>query len=120
MEESILVTIKKLLGIDENYDAFDLDILTHINSCLFTLSQLGVGYKNKGFVVTGKNETWSDFLSDISNYQGVKTYIYLKVKLIFDPPTSSFVIEAMNGQIKELEWRLNLEAEEGGDADGIQ
>lgn len=111
MEESILRTIKKLLLISEEDPAFDLDILVHINSAIMTLRQLGVG-PSSGFSVTGDSETWYDFLSgNVGLYQQVKTYIYLKVKLIFDPPPSSSVLEAYQAEIAELEWRLNIQAE---------
>lgn len=74
------------------------------------LRQLGVGPEN-GFSITGKTETWTDFTSDIDQLESIKTYIYMRVKLIFDPPQTSFVIEAMNKQIAELEWRLNVEVD---------
>lgn len=109
--DSILQSIKKLLGLDENYDAFDDDVIMHINSVLMILTQLGVGPKN-GFSITGEEETWGDYLGeDISKLSAVKTYVYLKVKTMFDPTSSSVVNEATKEMLKELEWRLNSEIE---------
>jgi len=109
--DSILQSIKKLLGLDENYDAFDDDVMMHINSVLMILTQLGVGPKN-GFSITGEEETWEDYLGeDISKLSAVKTYVYLKVKTMFDPTSSSVVNEATKEMLKELEWRLNSEIE---------
>lgn len=110
MNDSILTSIKKMLGMTEDYEHFDQDIIIHINSVFMILRQLGVGPEN-GFSITGKTETWTDFTSDIDQLESIKTYIYMRVKLIFDPPQSSFVIEAMNKQIAEFEWRLNVEVD---------
>lgn len=109
--ESILQSIKKLLGMAEDYTAFDADIIIHINSAFMILNQLGVGPAN-GFSISDENAVWSDYLPENNkNFEAVKTYVYLKVRLIFDPPMSSAVIEAMRQMISELEWRLNVEAE---------
>ena len=108
--ESILTSIKKLLGITEEYDQFDPDIIMHINSVFMILTQLGVG-PAEGFSIEDDTSVWSDFIQDIKKLESVKTYIYLKVKLAFDPPLSSPVIESMNRLINELEWRLNVAAE---------
>lgn len=108
--ESILTSIKKLLGIDEEYDHFDPDVIMHINSVFMILNQLGVG-PTEGFRIAGEAETWVDFLGDNTSYEAVKSYIYHKVRLMFDPPESSSVIEATNRIISELEWRLNAVAE---------
>lgn len=108
--DSILTTIKKLLGVEEDYKHFDNDIIVHINSALMTLNQLGVGPANP-VSVTSELDTWEKVLGDIKNLEAVKTYIYLKVRMIFDPPTSSFVLEAMRKQAEELEWRLNVQTE---------
>jgi len=115
MEESILTTIKKLLGITEDYTHFDEDILVHINTAFMTLAQIGVG-RSVPFSIDDDVPTWDDFFStlheeDSKNFGAIKTYIYMKVKLIFDPPTSSTVMEAMNRILAELEWRLNHQAE---------
>ena len=108
--ESILTSIKKLLGITEEYDQFDPDIIMHINSVFMILAQLGIG-PAEGFSIEDDTAVWTDFIQDIKKLESVKTYIYLKVKLAFDPPLSSAVIESMNRLINELEWRLNVAAE---------
>ena len=106
--ESILTSIKKLLGIAEEYEHFDNDIIMHINSVFMILTQLGVG-PSKGFMITDSSASWDDFLpEDREKLQAVKTYMYMKVRLMFDPPTSSAVMESMNRTISELEWRLNV------------
>ena len=110
MEESILISIKKLLGIAKEYVNFDSDIIMHINSVFMVLSQLGVG-PVKGFRIEDENDVWSDYIVDEDNLDAVKSYIHLKVKLLFDPPLNSAVLEAMKQTINELEWRLNVEAE---------
>lgn len=111
MIESILTSIKKLLGIEESYEHFDADIIMHINSVLTILVQLGVG-PSDGFSISGKDETWSDFLgADSANLEGVKTYVYMKVRLIFDPPTTAAAIDSMNRLVNEFEWRLNVTAD---------
>ena len=108
--ESILTSIKKLLGIDEEYAQFDSDIIMHINSVFLNLTQLGVG-PSEGFQIEDDSDTWEDFIGDSNQLQAVKSYVYLKVKLLFDPPLSSSVIESMNRMIAELEWRLNVAVE---------
>lgn len=110
--ESILTSIKKLLGISEDYEQFDADIIMHINTVFLNLTQLGVG-PSKGFFIEDSSATWSDFIDveDNAQLQAVKTYVYLKVKLLFDPPLSSSVIESINRMIAELEWRLNAAVE---------
>lgn len=105
--DSILTSIKKLLGITEEYENFDQDIIMHINSAFMILNQLGVGPKN-GFSISDKSSTWDEFIPESSNLEAVKTYVHLKVKIMFDPPLSSTVIEAIKSQINELEWRLNV------------
>lgn len=108
--ESILTSIKKLLGISEEYEHFDPDIIMHINSAFMILNQLGVG-PSEGFSIEDETSTWTDFVSDMTKVEAVKSYIHLKVKLLFDPPTSSAVIESYNRMISEFEWRLNVAAE---------
>lgn len=108
--DSILTSIKKLLGIEEEYEHFDPDIIMHINSVFMILTQLGVG-PSEGFTIEDDTSIWTDFVPDTTKIESVKTYIYLKVKLLFDPPLSSAVIESMNRTISELEWRLNVAAE---------
>lgn len=108
--ESILVSIKKLLGMGKDYTPFDSDIIMHINAVFMVLNQLGVG-PPEGFYITDDSSVWSDFAPDSLNIGAIKSYMYLKVKLIFDPPTSSAVIESINRQISEYEWRINVAAE---------
>lgn len=105
--DSILTSIKKLLGIAEEYTQFDEDIIMHINTVFLNLTQLGVG-PEEGFAIENDAASWEDFINDNIQLQAVKTYVYLKVKLLFDPPLSSSVIESMNRMIAELEWRLNV------------
>ena len=110
MYESILTSIKKLLGIPEDYEHYDADIIMHINSVFMILNQLGVGPSN-GFSITDKTAVWSNFISDNNNLEAVKSYVYMKVRLLFDPPLSSAVMDCINKVINELEWRLNVAAE---------
>ena len=116
MDDSILRSIKKLLGGCPDDDHFNEDILIHINSAFFALYQLGLG--NTPFAITGEAETWGDFLGGNYNFELVKTYIYLKVKMVFDPPSSSFVLSSMERMISEYEWRLNVQAEGGKNQNG--
>lgn len=116
MNESILTSIKKLLGITEDYEHFDSDIIMHINTVLMILMQLGVG-PEKGFTISDKSSVWSEFLPDDKNLEAVKTYVHMKVKLLFDPPLNSVVMECMNRMINEMEFRINIEAE-GGNQNG--
>ena len=109
--ESILTSIKKLLGIAEEYKHFDADIIMHINFVFMTLTQLGVG-PSEGFYIEDDSLYWEDFIDDPSQLQAVKTYIYLKVKLVFDPASvGSSTLASYERQIQELEWRLNVAAE---------
>ena len=108
MTESILTSIKKLLGISEDYTEFDTDIIISINSVFSILSQLGVGPK-KPFMITDKTAVWSDFMEDKDNIEMVKSFMHLKVKMIFDPPTTSSTNTAYTELLKELEWRLHSE-----------
>lgn len=103
--ESILTSIKKLLGITEEYTHFDADLTMHINSVLSILTQLGVG-PEKGFSIKDEDAVWTDFIPANSNLELVKSYMHHKVKLLFDPPLGSAVIEAMKQTISELEWRI--------------
>ena len=116
MINSILTSIKKMLGITEEYDAFDDDIIMHINSVFLTLKQMGVG-PSTGFRIDDAGETWENYIptednpDNIELLSAVKTYIHLKVKMLFDPPASAAITSSYEKQIAELEWRLNLEAE---------
>lgn len=107
---SILVSIKKLLGISQEYTHFDSDIIMHINSVFSILTQLGVG-PSIGFSISGASDVWTDFIGDSNKIEAVKSYMYLKVKLLFDPPSSSAAVESANKLANEFEWRLNVEAE---------
>ena len=109
--DSILTSIKKMLGIAEEYTHFDPDIVMHINSAFMVLTQLGVG-PPEGFRINDDSSVWSDFIpEDDKRFEAVPTYVYQKVKLNFDPPSSSTVIDAMKRSIDEFEWRLNVAAE---------
>lgn len=109
--DSILNNVKKLLGIDSDDDSFDVDVMTIINSTILSLAQMGIGPSN-GFIVTSIENEWTDWIvTPTINLEGVKTYLYLKTKLIFDPPTNSTVIEAFNKSLSELEWRMMLAVE---------
>ena len=109
--ESILTSIKKLLGISKEYTHFDKDIIMHINSVFMILNQLGVGPSSM-FIISDEYPVWNDFISDSDpRMEMVKTYMYMKVRLLFDPPASSAVMEALNRSISEFEWRLNVAAE---------
>ena len=112
METSILTSTKNVLGIAEDYTVFDLDIITHINTAFSTLTQLGVGPVN-GFMIEDETSVWDDFIpmGDFQ-YNSVKTYVYLRVRMLFDPPQTSYLITAMEKQIEQLEWRLNIHREE--------
>lgn len=106
--ESILTSIKKLLGIPEEYEHFDADIIMHINSVFMTLTQLGVG-PTEGYMIIDEDNTWDEFIQDKRTIESVRSYMYLKVKLLFDSSSlSSSVIAAMERQIAEFEWRLNV------------
>lgn len=111
--DSILTSIKKLMGLTEEYDAFDQDILVLINSVLFELEQIGVKSK-EGFVLSDKTAVWSDYSDDDRLLNALKPYIYMKTKLTFDPPTSSGALDSMNRIIDRFEWRINLYADTGG------
>lgn len=109
--DSILVSVKKLIGIDENDDAFDADLIMHINSSFLVLSQLGVG-PDEGFYINDDSAVWTDFISGnmlLLNY--VKTFVYLKAKLVFDPPSSSIATQSMQEMVREHEWRIVHENE---------
>lgn len=110
MQESILTSIKKLLGITEDYEHFDTDIIMHINTVFMILMQLGVGPTN-GFSISDDSAVWGDFLTSNQQLEAVKTYMYLRVKMMFDPPQSGTVTQSTENLIKELEFRLNVEVD---------
>lgn len=109
--ESILTSIKKMLDVEESCTHFDPTIISHINTALMVLTQIGVGPES-GFSIKDASAKWSDFLSDMSKLEGVKTYIYLRVKPLFDPTSSSAISSAMKNVADELEWRMNINAED--------
>lgn len=111
MEDSILTSVKKTLGIEEDYEHFDEDIILHINSVFATLNQLGIG-PDHGFQIEDKTDLWSTYLDGNFKFNSVKTYMYLKVRILFDPPSSSFHLTALEKQAVEFEWRLSEVREE--------
>lgn len=104
---SILTTIKKLLGLDSSYVVFDPDIVIYINSAFSALSQMGVG-PSTGFYITDEASAWEDFVGEGTNAGDIQAFVYMKVRMAFDPPQSAFAVTAIENQIKELEWRLNV------------
>ena len=115
--ESILLTIKKMLGLEPEYTPFDTDIIVLINSSLMRLHQLGIGPKD-GFRIANDKQTWSELVGDREDLNSIQEFIFIKTKLIFDPPATSFVIQAYNDRANELEWCLMVEKEytdQGGD-----
>ena len=106
MEESILDSTKKILGLEATYTPFDLDVITHINAAFSILNQLGVG-PEEGFSILDNQAVWADFVVPTNQLHLVKTYVYLKVRILFDPPSTSFLLDTYNNQIKEYEWRLS-------------
>lgn len=111
METNILKSVKKNLNLDPEYSAFDYDILTHINAAFSTLNQLGVG-PAEGFYLEDGSEDWGAYSVPAEQQHMVKTYLYLKVRMLFDPPTTSFLLSSMEKQLSEFEWRLNAFREE--------
>lgn len=108
--QSILNSTKKILGLAESDDSFDIDITMHINSVFAILNQIGIGPAD-GYAIEDSTSTWDAFLGPGLLLNSAKTYIYLRVRLLFDPPATSFSIESMNKQITEIEWRLNVQRE---------
>lgn len=112
IEDSILESVKKMLGIQSDYEEFDPDIIMNINAAIATLRQIGVGPQEELFMITGSNETYSDFLGeDNKEIPQVKMYLFYKTKLGFDPPQSSLVAESVKEMIREAEWRLNVQVD---------
>lgn len=110
LKDSILQSTKKLIGLDREYAAFDLDIITHINSAFSTLYQAGVG-PLEGYMITDENDVWSAFIGNQMHVNDVKSYVYIKVRMLFDPPTTSFALAANEKMLDEYIWRLNVAAE---------
>ena len=115
--DSILTSVKKIIGISEEDESFDTDLIIHINSVLMILNQLGVGPED-GFSITDKSAVWTDVIGDNKLIEAVKTFVGLKVRLIFDPPTSSAVLDSINKTISELEWRINVMVENKANVSG--
>jgi hypothetical protein len=111
VNDSILTSIKKVLNLEESFTAFDPDIIMYINSVFSTLNQLGVG-PDDGFMIEDKEPTWEASFGSDPRLNHIKTYVYLRVRMLFDPPTTGYHAEAMKEQIKELEWRLNVQRED--------
>ena len=107
MEESILKTIKQLIGCPDDFEQFDLDLIVHINSAFATLTQLGVGPK-EGYRITGADNEWSEFEDDVQKLSFIKDYVYIKTRLLFDPPTSGSLMDSLKEQLKEMECRLYI------------
>lgn len=108
--DSIVASIKKMLGLEDEYTPFDMDVITHINAAFMTLTQMGIGPK-EGFMVDDYNQTWEQFLTNKVMLGGVKTWVYLQVKMMFDPPSNSILMDAMKQQADQILWRLNVQAE---------
>lgn len=108
--ESILTSIKSMLGIPEEHSFYDSPLITHINTVFMILSQIGVG-PPEGFSIQDADTTWSDYVTEEMDLEGVKTYVFLQVRLLFDPPTHSSAVESAKNMIKELEWRLYTAAD---------
>lgn len=108
--DSILTSVKKLLGIEAEYTHFDADIIMHINAALMTLTQLGVG-PAEGFFISDLTATWGAFIGTRTDIEAIKLFVALKVRLMFDPPSSSYVLDAMKNQIQEMEWRINIQVD---------
>lgn len=113
MDNSILSSIKLMLGIEPEYSVFDKDLIIHINTAVSVLYQLGFEAAD-GFSITGTNEQWPDLLGDTKNIDMIKSLVYLRVRKVFDPPQSQAAVSAIDDQIKELEWRINIEVDKGG------
>lgn len=103
--DSILLSVKKLLGMPEEYDAFDQDIIIHVNTVFANLCQMGVGPEN-GYSIIDSSATWSDFVGDDKRLEMIKSYTYMKVRLMFDPPTNAALLDSLTRNANELEWRL--------------
>jgi hypothetical protein len=113
LQESILSTIKKLIGFEDDYTQFDMDLIMHINAAFASLAQIGSNLK-EGFFITDKDNLWSEYTTNVTILESVKMYVYLKTKIVFDPPASSMVIETMKQTINELEFRIQISADSSG------
>lgn len=111
MSDSILQCVKKTLGLSADYDVFDQDVIMYINSVFSTLHQLGVG-PDAGFMIQDDAVTWDAFLAGDPRLNHIKSYVFLRVRLLFDPPTTGYLVEALQTQTSELEWRINVQRED--------
>lgn len=107
MSTSILTSVKKTLGLEADYTVFDADIIMHINSVLADIHQLGIGPET-GFEIEDASSTWADFFGPVKPLNSLKSYVYLRVRLLFDPPTNSYLVDAIKEQINKWEWRVNV------------
>lgn len=107
--DSILLTIKSMLGLDETYKVFDKELIVYINTAINVLEQLGIG--QDGFTVASESDTWDSYVTDLAKMEGIKTYIYIRTRLLFDPPSNSTLSKSLEDTARELEWRLNVKAE---------
>lgn len=107
--DSILLTIKSMLGLDETYKVFDKELIVYINTAINVLEQLGIG--QDGFTVVSESDTWDSYVTDLAKMESIKTYIYIRTKLLFDPPSNSTLSKSLEDTARELEWRLNVKVE---------
>lgn len=107
-KDSILQDVKQMVGQEWDDDTYDTDIMIHINAVFFTLNQLGVGPED-GFSISDKDQLWSSYTTPPRNLDAVKSYIYLRVRLLFDPPTNSFLVTSLQKQVDQIEWRLMVD-----------
>ncbi len=119
MDQSILTSTKKVLGLDVSYTAFDEDIMMHINSAFGTLNQLGVGLV-AGYSIEDDTANWTDYIADGPMLSVIKTYVYLRVRMLFDPPTTSYLLAAMQTQLDELTWRISTMREDADWVPGVE
>lgn len=115
-QDSILLSMKDMVGINPEDGDFDLSLINNINAAILTLNQIGVG-SDRVFIISGPEQTWDDFIGDAAELENVKLYIYLKLRLTFDPPTNAFVADAIKEQIREMDFRLNVQTEKGLEVD---
>jgi hypothetical protein len=111
VEPRILVSVKKVLGLPEADTSFDVDITMHINSAMARLNQLGIG-PAEGFMIEGADDTWDAFIGSDPRLNQIRTFVYAYVRLLFDPPGTSYALASMEKQVEKLEWLLNVQREE--------
>lgn len=111
IDESILLTVKKLIGVPQDYNVFDVDLITHINTTFDALNQMGLG-PDEGFSISDESTTWSEYTTYGKEFNMVRSYMALKVRTLFDPPSNASLFTVFDGQLKEYEWRLLIFADE--------